>query len=153
MHELIDLQVSDVLALAGPQLRAHATAQALQNVSVASTGPRAMSQASAAANQLGIDPLGPSPGLAAQKRTLERYLYEHVYRHPTLLTVRSLAQNRLHFMFRNLTNHPQRLPARFLERARQVGLPRSIGDYLAGMTDRFCDAEYQRLSELGSESI
>ncbi len=153
VHELIDLQVSDVLTLAGPQLRAQATAQALQHASVAATGPRAMSQASAAANQPGIDPLGPSPALAAQKRTLERYLYDHVYRHPTLLTVRSLAQNRLHFMFRTLTNHPQRLPARFLERARQVGLPRSIGDYLAGMTDRFCDAEYHRLCELGSESI
>jgi dGTPase len=34
------------------------------------------------------------------------------------------------------------LPPRYQERAAAVGLPRAVGDYLAGMTDRFCDQQF-----------
>ena len=36
-------------------------------------------------------------------------------------------------------------------RAREVGPPRAVGDYLAGMTDRFCDETHRRICSKRSE--
>jgi len=40
---------------------------------------------------------------------------------------------------------PKRLSPAYRQRARDEGLERAISDYIAGMTDRFAQAEYQRL--------
>src|SRR5439155_26797759 len=80
-----------------------------------------------------------------QKRELESFLYDRVYRHPRLIAVRGQAQDRLKRMFHKLCEQPDLLPPHFQSRAKIVGLPRTVGDYLAGMTDRFCDQQYERL--------
>ena len=84
-----------------------------------------------------------SDELVAKKRELESYLYEKVYRHPQLIEVRGHAQTRLRAMYNGFLNRPDLLPERFRVRGEQVGLERSIGDYLAGMTDRFCDEVFR----------
>ncbi len=40
---------------------------------------------------------------------------------------------------------PEWLPDRFRQRVAAVGLPRCVADYLAGMTDRFAQREFERL--------
>ena len=40
---------------------------------------------------------------------------------------------------------PDQLPARFASRVPSMGLERVVCDYVAGMTDRFCRAERDRL--------
>jgi dGTPase len=92
--------------------------------------------------------IGPGEELAALKQELESFLYDHVYRHPRLILVRSHAQNRLREMFEIYFRHPDRLPPWHRARAETVGLARAVGDYLAGMTDRFCDQQYQALTSL-----
>jgi len=124
VHQLIDRQVGDVLD--------HAS-QAL-----ASAGP----VTSEAVRRLPLR-IGPSDELAAQKIELERFLYDHVYRHPKLIAVRTQAQERLKAMFSGFVARPELLPPRYQQRASVVGLPRAIGDYLAGMTDRYCDQQYE----------
>ena len=124
VHQLIDRQVGDVLE--------HAS-QAL-----ASAGP----VTSDAVRRLPLR-IAPSAELAAQKRELERFLYDHVYRHPKLIAVRTQAQDRLKTMFSGFLARPELLPPRYRQRASAVGLPRAIGDYLAGMTDRYCDHQYE----------
>lgn len=126
VHELIDRQVSDVLATVGDFLRQQAP------------------QSSDEARTSGFV-IGPSAEFAEQKVELETFLYDRVYRHPQLLAVRSQAQERLRAMFDAYRRDPALLPPRFQDRAQAVGLPRSIGDYLAGMTDRFCDQQYERI--------
>ena len=124
VHELIDIQVGDLLQHAGRQL-------------IASQFP------SAAAARAARFQLGPSDTLRGPKRELEAFLYAHVYRHPRLIAVRTRAQERLRRMFDGYQQRPDLLPASFQQRATRRGLPRAVGDYLAGMTDRFCDEQYR----------
>jgi dGTPase len=48
-------------------------------------------------------------------------------------------------MFEALLKNPIRLPAKFHRVAEVDGLPRAIGDYLAGMTDRFAFDQHPRV--------
>ena len=86
--------------------------------------------------------------LAQQKRELEDFLFERVYRHPNVVRHRQVAQQELHQMFELLLARPELLPAHFLARSGAAGVPRCVADYLAGMTDRFAQREYERLSAL-----
>ena len=126
VHQLIDRQVTDLL---------HATAGPL-----AAAGP--LSSEEVRRNSLRIVP---SRELAEQKVELERFLYDRVYRHPELIAVRSQAQKRLRQLFESYVQRPELLPTWFQDRAKIAGLPRAVGDYLAGMTDRFCDQQYHQL--------
>jgi dGTPase len=124
VHELIDFQVSDLLGQSGPALLAsgfHNAEQARQAQVV----------------------ICPSAGMQHRKIQLEQFLYQKVYRHPRLLAVRQQAQQRLQEMFQRLVRHPEGLPAAFRQRAESRGLPRTVGEYLAGMTDRYCDQQFR----------
>lgn len=124
VHELIDYQVGDVLRHCGPIL---ATAE-LRNAQQARLAPFRV---------------GPSNRVAVQKTELERFLYDRVYRHPEIIRVREQAQSRLRKMFAGYVRRPELLPKRCLVRSESTGLARSVGEYLAGMTDRFCNEQYE----------
>jgi dGTPase len=47
-------------------------------------------------------------------------------------------------MFELYAQRTELLPEKFQARAAKVGPRRSAADYLAGMTDRYCDEQYQR---------
>lgn len=126
VHQLIDRQVSDVL---------HTSAAILSEA-------RGLTFHEVRRSPLRI---AASRELREQKEELEAFLQQHVYRHPRLLAVRQQAQGRLKQLFAHYCQHPELLPPHFQARARQVGLPRAVGDYLAGMTDRFCDQQYRSL--------
>jgi dGTPase len=87
----------------------------------------------------------PNDELFAMKAELERFLYQRVYRAPQVVAARSIAQDQLRTMFAGYVARPDWMPASFQERAAEIGVPRSVGDYLAGMTDRFAQHEYERL--------
>ncbi len=125
VHELIDCQVTDVLMIAGAFL-SRGDLRSADDV------------------RRSEFKLGPSAELAEQKRELEAFLYRHVYRHPKLLAVRVAAQQRLRAMFAELVRRPDLLPSRFRGRPAKVGLQRSAGEYLASMTERFCDEQFDR---------
>jgi dGTPase len=90
-----------------------------------------------------------SPGFEAEKKELERFLFQNVYRHPRLIDVRQRAATRLQQLFLLLKAYPERLPDRFQRLAAEWGTERAIGVYLAGMTDRFCDDQYVSMVEMG----
>jgi dGTPase len=124
VHELIDRQVSDVLQTAGRTLAQRGFESAEE------------------ARRSGYRML-PSPRLAAQKAELEAFLFERVYRHPQLNRVRSRIRDRIRTMFVGYCHRPALLPAKFRDRAETVGMGRAVGDYLAGMTDRYCEQQYE----------
>ncbi len=128
VHELVDVQVSDVLVRAFNYLSDYAGCTAAE-----------MRQSDFR--------VGPGPSLAAKKETLERFLYDTVYRHPRLMKVRTVAQNRLKQMYFGYLERHDLLPGSIQQRAAAVGWPVAVGDYLAGMTDRFCDAQFHRYFE------
>src|SRR5262249_17038457 len=86
-----------------------------------------------------------SDELAEQQHELERLLHTRVYRHPAVLEKRREAQAALRTMFEGYVARPELLPETFARRAASAGLPRTVGDYLAGMTDRFAMREFERL--------
>ncbi len=126
LHELIDWQVSDLLSLSTLRL---------------ADGQIDSTEAVRRAPYL----IAASEELAGQKAELERFLYERVYRHPQVLRHRIEAQSFLRAMFDGYVQQPELLPESFRARMAANGLPRTVGDYLAGMTDRFAQREYFRL--------
>lgn len=124
VHELIDLQVSDFLHEATERL---IPMEGRSFEEVCQAGFR----------------LEHSAELRRERGELEAFLFDAVYRHPRLIPVRRAAFHRVQDMFEVLRENPARLPLRFRRRAESVGVETAVGDYLAGMTDGFCDAQYK----------
>lgn len=125
VHELIDTQVSDLL-------RSNASRLAARGFDSAR-----------AAQQDGFR-LSPGAELQQKKVELEQFLHENVYKHPLVMSVRIQAQARMRELFQCYVNDPSRMPQRFLIRAAACGLKRAAGEYLAGMTDRYCEQQHER---------
>jgi dGTPase len=128
VHELIDFRVDDLLAQA---------TERIERFGVDSP-----------ADVRGADSIiSAGRETAEQMSELEAFLYERVYRHPRVMGVRRDAQAKLAEMFAAYEAMPDLLPDSFRRRIEEVGLRRSIGDYLAGMTDRFALAQHERLAK------
>lgn len=125
VHELIDLQVSDVLQSAIETLT---PLQGHTSNDVCNAGIR----------------LNHSEGIGDERTELESFLFDAVYRHQRLIPVREAAADRVRTLFGILKRSPDRLPLRFRMRIGQLPAELVIGQYLAGMTDAFCDAQHQR---------
>lgn len=134
VHELIELQVSDLITQASELLQ-HQRGQSCDTVRAA-----------------GIR-IQHSDEIAAQRQELESHLFDAVYRHPRLLPVREAAADRLRVLFERLTARPERLPLRFRVRADQNSTPVAVGEYLAGMTDNFCDRQYQQITSFVNDPL
>jgi dGTPase len=85
--------------------------------------------------------------LADQKRELEAFLYRNVYRHPNLIEVRQRAQMRLKEMFATYCQRPELFPEKYRARSEKVGVRRMAVEYIAGMTDHFCEQTYKRICQ------
>jgi dGTPase len=70
-----------------------------------------------------------------------------VYRHPRLVRMDVKARRFIGRLFQAYVDDPQMLPPRFAGRLDDQGPHRVVCDYVAGMTDRFCQDDYKRLFE------
>jgi dGTPase len=131
VHELIDLQVSDFLRESENQLLTHE------------------GKSSEELSDLGLR-LHHSQTIAKERTELEGFLFNAVYRHERLLPVREAAANRLMVLFDKLVERPERLPLRFRQRSDSYSPRIATGEYLAGMTDVFCDRQYQQITSLAA---
>ncbi len=86
------------------------------------------------------------PALAAEVGELQRFLYERVYRHPRLLELSRHAAEVLEVLFRTLVERPDEMSPWYRRWVAEVGKERAVCDYLAGMTDRFAEQEFERLT-------
>ncbi len=109
--------------------------------------------------------VGFSPELRKLKAGLERFLRSRVYCHHRVLRMTANGKRILQALFSEYVHSPQLLPEKHLRRwtgadtiagppppdwrtaNRQPlsSLERVVGDYLAGMTDRYAQLEYRRL--------
>lgn len=126
LHELIDWQVGDLVAQAERGIAAHGV-----------NSPNGARQAPTVVRA--------SSPLLEQKRELEQFLFDRVYRHVDVLRLRDDAQTSLRAMFHGYCSRPDLMPERFGTLAAVDGVERAVCDYLAGMTDRFAEREYRRL--------
>ncbi len=89
--------------------------------------------------------VGLSDELKAEKAALKRFLFDRVYRHYAVCRMAEKAKRFITGVFEELIRYPKSLPPDFRAWADEVGLQRAVADYVAGMTDRFAQKEYQRL--------
>ena len=89
--------------------------------------------------------VGFSPELAEQERALKRFLYADLYDSAALTPIRIEAQRIVGDLTQCFRDHPEHLPPGWQSVAGETGRLRAIGDYLAGMTDRFAIARHEAL--------
>jgi dGTPase len=89
---------------------------------------------------------GFSAEMAAEERQLKRFLYAHMYNSPPVKAVKDRAQAVVSGLCRAYCEDPARLPApRRAPAGDRISILRAIGDYVAGMTDRFAIKTYEAL--------
>lgn len=82
--------------------------------------------------------LGLSDAAGQQLAVLERFLLDGLYHHPALQPAAESARRWLSIVFERLCENPGRMPRYFQSMIPVQGLRRTVCDYIAGMTDRFC---------------
>jgi dGTPase len=88
---------------------------------------------------------GFSEALAGEERELKRFLYARLYGLPELKPVRDEAQRVVAELAAAYRANRALLPAAWQQGGDEVQQLRTIGDFIAGMTDRFAIARHQEL--------
>lgn len=91
------------------------------------------------------DLLGFSTATRTQVDELQTLLFEQVYRDNKVVRMDAKARRLIDELFEAYLQNPKLLPDRYARRFPGQGPERVICDYIAGMTDRFCQEEYQRI--------
>ena len=94
-----------------------------------------------------------SDDLFQANRALRKFLYQNVYYHPRVTTVNQRACEMLRKVFEAYLVDPTRLGEAATKRVEKEGLPRTICDYVAGMTDRYLMEEHTRITKVGAVQL
>jgi dGTPase len=86
-----------------------------------------------------------SAELMEEERALKRFLYERLYNTAELVPVRVEAQRVVADLFDAYRSDAALLPASWRHEGDEVQRLRGIGDFIAGMTDRFAVARHEEL--------
>jgi dGTPase len=88
-----------------------------------------------------------SEGMVQAERTLKRFMYATLYHHDQQRAVAEQAERIIAGLADTYLSDPTRLPPDWRERlpAAEPARTRHIGDFIAGMTDRFAVARYREL--------
>lgn len=124
VRQLIDFQVTDVLETAMDRL--------------AKWSPRSPEEAEQCEPIITV-----SDDLRARKTQLEQFLFHHVYRHPDIVEFRKRGQDQLRQMYEGYLRKPELIRGKLSEWIDVWGLPRTVGYYIATMTDSYCQREYE----------
>ncbi len=96
--------------------------------------------------------IGFSDGMKEKSRQLKRFLRKNMYRHYRVHRMTAKARRIIHALFDEFMNDSALLPDEARINLREgeqeggsSGRARAVADYIAGMTDRFAIAEYERL--------
>jgi dGTPase len=89
---------------------------------------------------------GFSGEMAAEEEVLKAFLHARMYDAPSVKTVRAEAQAMLGRLFAAYRDDPRRLPPEWRPSQKSdIALVRAIGDFIAGMTDRYAVRCYEEL--------
>lgn len=93
-----------------------------------------------------------SPAMAAQIGALRRFLFERLYRHPVVNRDMENAQGIVRDLIGRYMSDDTALPRAWAEEAGRLPerrRARLVGDFVAGMTDRFAMSEHKRVCARG----
>ncbi len=106
--------------------------------------PNSVDDVRAAASPVGAF----SPAMAEADSAIKGFLYSHMYRHHRVTRIMGDAETVLSDLFWRYAEHPDDVPADWshgVEPSDDAGHLRRIGDFIAGMTDRYALVEHARL--------
>ena len=109
--------------------------------SIAEAGVETIDDVRAAGHRL----VGFSAAMQAEQRSLKRHLYTHLYDSDALRPIRIEAQRIVGDLARCYRDNPQNLPPGWERGTSETARLRGIGDFIAGMTDRFAIARHEEL--------
>jgi dGTPase len=89
-----------------------------------------------------------SEDMHRRNRQIKDFLYAKLYRHYRVVRMQVKAERILTNLFNAYRAEPSTLPTHVQEQVEQIGLERTICDYIAGMTDRFAIEEHQKLFDV-----
>jgi len=92
--------------------------------------------------------VGFSQAMREEVRELKKFLLDEVYTAGANAEMDAEAGRILRELFAAFASEPTLLPDRYAGRIDSDGLHRVVCDYIAGMTDRYCRKEYERVCEL-----
>jgi dGTPase len=84
-----------------------------------------------------------------EHRELKKFLGENMYRHSAVVLMTDRAREIVRSLFDKYMRCPEEMPEEFSSRSTSGGesvKARVVADYIAGMTDRFAIAEFERLN-------
>ena len=87
--------------------------------------------------------VGFSVSMREQASAMKKFLFKNLYRHPQVQSVTSEAANMVKVLFAHYQQSPHDLPEGFRS---EDDLSRRISHYIAGMTDRFANKEFHKLT-------
>jgi len=79
-----------------------------------------------------------SAGADGELAELEKFLLENFYMHKSLMQTAEKVRGWLEQLFERLCQKPKLMPSYYQQMIETEGLQRTVTDYIAGMTDRFC---------------
>ena len=80
-----------------------------------------------------------------RNRQLKDFLYNRLYRHYRVVRMAVKAEGLIAQLFKAYRKEPTVLPGHVQVRMKEIGLERTICDYIAGMTDRYAIEESKKL--------
>ena len=95
--------------------------------------------------QLPHNVIGFSDQMQAYNRELKDFLFKNLYQHHRVIRMQVKAEKIISDLFTAYVKNPLMLPEHIQDGLEDVGLERSICDYIAGMTDRFAIEEHQKI--------
>jgi dGTPase len=88
---------------------------------------------------------GFSAAMAAEEEQLKAFLYARMYDAPPVRAVAEQARHVVAGLFEAYRDDPARLPAEWRrDWDHEIAMLRTIGDFIAGMTDRYAIAQYRQ---------
>ena len=96
-----------------------------------------------------------SESMQASHLALKQFLFDHVYRHPRVNRMSSKARRIVVKLFQFFNEEPDCLPWEWREATEGPETKKTakvVGDYVAGMTDRYAMNEYAKLFNVSMES-
>ena len=115
----------------------------------------AMPASAAAVREAGGPLIGFSAQMLRNDEALKGFLFERMYRHYRVNRMTSKVRRVVRRLFDQYVSEPECLPDEWREAtdgAKSPGTARLVADYIAGMTDRFALAEYDRLFDVNERT-
>jgi len=91
------------------------------------------------------DQLEMEPQVAQAMEDLRDFMFARVYRNPRAKGEESKARAILQQLYTYYIDHPEELPADFHPQLDFEGMPRTVCDYIAGMTDKYAIFKYNEI--------